>query len=143
MFWPNEIILHCTGSHQDWTLDDIRKCHLSRGFSDIGYHFIIFPDGTRKVGRPIYKMGAHCRGHNKNSIGIAWVGGLNGARDMTPQQKFRLSTTILLLASSLVYPIDTLSTHHFYNPHKSCPNYTLDELLLDKNYYRMFKTLNG
>ena len=143
MFWPNEIIIHCTASPQDWTLDDIRKCHLSRGFIDIGYHFIIFSDGSRMIGRPIYKMGAHCRGHNKNSIGIAWVGGLNGARDMTPQQKFRLGGTILQLGSSLVYPFDTLSTHHFYNSHKSCPNYTLDELFPEQIFHNIFKTFNG
>lgn len=142
MFYPNEIIIHCTGSHQSWTLDDLRTYHLNRGFSDIGYHFVIFPDGTRKVGRPIIKMGAHCKGHNKNSIGIAWVGGLNGKKDITPEQKFSLYRTIIQLHYSLVYPFDTLSTHHFYNKHKSCPNYSLSELFPD-NLLSLFKFVNG
>ena len=74
-----EIILHCTATKegQDYPVEQVRKWHLDRGFNDIGYHFLIRLDGTVEAGRPIETVGAHCKGHNANSIGIAYVGGLD------------------------------------------------------------------
>lgn len=38
----------------------IKQYHLEvSGFSDIGYHFVIAPDGTVYEGRPLDRMGAH------------------------------------------------------------------------------------
>jgi N-acetylmuramoyl-L-alanine amidase len=50
---------------------------LDRGWSDIGYHFLIYLDGSLHEGRPIERVGAHCKGHNEGSIGIAYVGGID------------------------------------------------------------------
>ena len=47
------------------------------GWSDIGYHYLIKLDGTVQEGRPINKIGAHVGGHNRDSIGIAYVGGMD------------------------------------------------------------------
>src|SRR5665648_425448 len=38
----------------------IRAWHKTKGWSDIGYHFVIGPDGRCEQGRPIYRPGAHC-----------------------------------------------------------------------------------
>lgn len=61
-----EIIVHCTATPagRDYTVDDIRKWHLQRGFSDIGYHYVIYRDGSVHEGRPVTMAGAHCTGHN-------------------------------------------------------------------------------
>ena len=48
----------------------IREWHLTKGWSDIGYHFVILPDGSCETGRPIYRPGAHCVASNRNFIGI-------------------------------------------------------------------------
>ena len=75
----NKIIVHCSASPEgkNFSVSEIRRWHLQRGFADIGYHFVIYLDGSVHVGRPLHKSGAHCKGQNKNSIGICYVGGLD------------------------------------------------------------------
>lgn len=73
----DEIIIHCSDSPEGRNdkAEDIRKWHKQRGFSDIGYHYVIDLDGTVEKGCPIEQAGAHCTGHNRNSIGICYIGG--------------------------------------------------------------------
>lgn len=73
----DEIIIHCSDSPEGRNdkAEDIRKWHKQRGFSDIGYHYVIDLDGTVEKGRSIEQAGAHCTGHNRNSIGICYIGG--------------------------------------------------------------------
>ena len=75
----NKVIVHCTATPEGrhTTVEDVRRWHLDRGWSDIGYHFLVYLDGTVHEGRSLDVQGAHCRGQNKNSIGIAYVGGLD------------------------------------------------------------------
>ena len=69
-----EIIIHCSATRegQQIPVDTIRDWHLAKGWNDIGYHFYIDLDGTINKGRDIDKIGAHCKGHNRNSIGICY-----------------------------------------------------------------------
>lgn len=73
----DEIILHCTATPEgeEFSNAQIKAAHLARGFSDIGYHFIIGLNGEVRRGRPTAIAGAHCTGHNTRSIGISYVGG--------------------------------------------------------------------
>ena len=73
------IILHCsaTKAGQRYTFRQCRQDHLKRGYKDIGYHYYITTDGQVHEGRPLWKEGAHCRGHNRHSIGICYEGGLD------------------------------------------------------------------
>lgn len=48
--------------------------HLSKGWSGIGYHYVILKDGSVEAGRPLTAVGAHAYGYNKDSIGICLVG---------------------------------------------------------------------
>lgn len=76
-----EIIIHCsaTPASMDIGVEEIRQWHVEeRGWSDIGYHYVIRRDGTLEKGRPLTRMGAHVRGRNKNTIGICLVGGHGG-----------------------------------------------------------------
>ena len=43
----NEIIVHCSATPEgkDFTVQQIRQWHLQRGFSDIGYHYVVYRDG--------------------------------------------------------------------------------------------------
>ena len=52
----NEIIVHCsaTAEGKDFTVADIKKWHLARGFSDIGYHYVIYRDGSINKGRSYF-----------------------------------------------------------------------------------------
>lgn len=59
--------------------EEIEKIHLDKGFSTIGYHYVIKRDGTLQRGRPVNRPGAHAleNEHNKYSIGVAFVAGYN------------------------------------------------------------------
>ena len=76
-----EIIVHCTATRAgvNVTVEDIRRWHRQQGWSDIGYHYVVYRDGSVHEGRDVNIAGAHCLGHNTYSIGVAYVGGV--ARD--------------------------------------------------------------
>ena len=78
----NKIIIHCTATAEskDYSVETIRGWHLKRGWRDIGYHFLIQRDGTVDEGRPIEQSGAHTKGHNWDSIGISYVGGVEAKK---------------------------------------------------------------
>ncbi|AFM42589.1 N-acetylmuramoyl-L-alanine amidase [Desulfosporosinus acidiphilus SJ4] len=48
----------------------IRGWHKTKGWSDIGYNFVIMPDGSCQDGRPLSQQGAHCKAGKRNSMGI-------------------------------------------------------------------------
>lgn len=123
----NEIIVHCTANRPGckMTLKDFRDLHVKvNGWSDIGYHYVIFEDGRVEPGRPISKAGAHCKrgGHNAHSIGIAYVGGLSTtgicADTRTPAQK----SAMLKLITNLIklYRCDVYG-HRDFDKGKECP----------------------
>lgn len=74
-----EIIIHCSATTEgkDFTVEDIDRWHRQRGFNGIGYHFVIYRDGSIHAGRSKRQIGAHCKGHNTISIGICYIGGLS------------------------------------------------------------------
>lgn len=69
-----------------------------RGWSDVGYHYIIKRNGDREVGRPLHRSGAHARGHNSNSVGVCLIGGVDSGNhpdsNFTRKQWATLSSTI-------------------------------------------------
>ena len=73
------IILHCSATRADrrYTFRQCRQDHKSRGYVDIAYHYYVTRDGQVHEGRPLWQQGAHCKDHNKHSIGICYEGGLN------------------------------------------------------------------
>ena len=119
-----EIILHCTATEptNDIHVADIRRCHKERGFSDIGYHYLINLNGDLEFGRPVEIVGAHCLGHNANSIGIAYAGGImNGKPEDTRTQRQKDAITSLVFRLIIAYPYITgLHGHNEYAA-KACP----------------------
>lgn len=73
----NKIIVHCTDTPEgrEVTVKDITQWHKEKGYNTIGYHYVVYLDGSVHTGRPVGKIGAHCKGHNAKSIGICYVGG--------------------------------------------------------------------
>lgn len=71
------LVIHCTATREgiDYNVDTVRTWHKYRGFKDIGYHFLIHLDGTIERGRPWDIPGAHAKGYNSESIGVAYCGG--------------------------------------------------------------------
>lgn len=86
------IIIHHSASPRDTTtIDDIRAWHKARGFVDVGYHFVIESHGKLRLGRPISEVGAHCRGHNRHSVGVCLVG-----NNLVPEDKWTGSQVMQL-----------------------------------------------
>lgn len=132
----NEIIIHCTATPEgrECTVTEIRRWHIQRGFSDIGYHYVIHLDGRVEEGRNVDIAGAHCTGHNANSIGVVYVGGC-GKDGKTPKdtrtdaQKAALAN--LLLDLRKLYPRATIHGHRDF-ANKACPSFDATK------EYRMF-----
>ena len=122
-----EIIIHCsaTREEQQVSVDTIRDWHLAKGWNDIGYHFYIDLDGTINKGRDIDKMGAHCKGHNRNSIGICYCGGVE-TDGKTPKdtrtQEQKDSLLNVLKTLKAMYPEAVIYSHSEF-ANKACPSF--------------------
>ena len=92
-----EVVVHATDTTRDMYVDYdvLYQWDVPRGFSDVGYHFIILRNGCLQVCRPISITGAHTlKGHNPHSIGIAFVGGLMGNRKQRSVKRSSKSYTM-------------------------------------------------
>ena len=120
----NDIIIHCTATPEGrWvTNEEITRWHKARGFRTIGYHYVVYLDGTVHVGRPENEIGAHCQGRNADSIGVCYVGGLDKSgkpKDTrTPLQKQALARLLKQLRAK--YPNAVICGHRDF-ANKACP----------------------
>lgn len=127
----NKIIIHCSATPEgkDYTVDDIRRWHKQQGWSDIGYHYVVYRNGDVVNGRDVDIQGAHCadNGGNINSIGICYIGGC--ARDgKTPKDTRtdaqKLALLNLLLDLKKLYPHAVILGHRDLDEHgKLCPSF--------------------
>lgn len=122
-----EIIVHCTATPagRDVTASDVDRYHRLRGFRCIGYHYLVRLDGTVEKGRPEQEIGAHCKDHNSQSIGVAYSGGVK-ADGVTPMdtrtQAQRLSLRRLLVELRGRYPDAKIRSHRDF-AQKACPSF--------------------
>lgn len=122
-----EIIVHCSATPEgkDFTVEQIKQSHLQRGFSDIGYHWVIYRDGTIHSGRPESIIGAHCTGHNTISIGVCYIGGCavdsKTPKDTRTEQQ-KISLLSLLRELKKKYPKATIYSHRNF-ANKACPSF--------------------
>lgn len=122
-----EIIVHCsaTAEGKDFTVADIRKWHLQRGFSDIGYHWVIYRDGSVHQGRSESVIGAHCTGHNSNSIGVCYIGGCekDGKTPKDTRTEAQKKALVKLLKElKEKYPKASIHGHRDFAS-KACPSF--------------------
>lgn len=126
----NRIIIHSTATPQgrEVSVDDVTRWHIARGFSTIGYHYLIGLDGTIDLGRSIHQIGAHAKGQNRRSIGVAYVGGCDS--DMNPKdtrtEAQDMALTNLLRGLLAIYPGCTIHGHNEFST-KACPSFNVQE----------------
>ena len=125
-----EIIIHCSATliGKNYTVEDIDKWHKAKGWKGIGYHYVIYLDGSVHKGRPEEEIGAHCKGHNSNSIGICYIGGLDefGEPEDTRTDKQKEALIVLLKALKAKYPDATIHGHREFAA-KACPCFDAKE----------------
>lgn len=119
----NYIVLHCSATKEGRkvTVSEIDTWHKERGFRKIGYHYVIYLDGTIHSGRDISEVGAHVSGHNADSIGICYVGGLddvgNPKDTRTPEQ--RAAMLYLLEQLREKFPTAKICGHRDFSPDRN------------------------
>lgn len=122
-----ELIVHCSATPEgkDYSVDTIRQWHLQRGFSDIGYHYVVYRDGSIHIGRDESVIGAHCTGHNTNSIGVCYIGGC-ASDGKTPKDtrtaEQKQSLVKLLKELKTKYPQASIHGHRDFSS-KACPSF--------------------
>ena len=123
----DKIIIHCaaTPEGRDIKMETIKSWHVKgNGWSDIGYHFVIELDGTIKDGRPLHRSGAHTKGHNANSIGVCYVGGID--KDKKPKDtrtEAQRQSMDNLIAGLLLDNVDASVHGHNEFSAKACPSF--------------------
>lgn len=121
-------VIHCadTPNGKEFHASDIDQWHKERGWTKIGYHYVICVDGTIETGREPNEVGAHAEGYNANSMGICLIG-----KDMfTPAQWDNLKAMILNLQA--MYPgIKVVGHYQVAHNGKTCPNFDVQKWLAD------------
>tara|TARA_R110000796_G_scaffold251614_1_gene383484 strand:- start:47 stop:472 length:426 start_codon:yes stop_codon:yes gene_type:complete len=128
------IAVHCAATPPDMDIgaDEIRQWHIDKDWLDIGYHYVIRRSGVIELGRDLDgdgevedEVGAHIYGHNKNSLGICMVGGvdINGKPDanFTMNQYAALERTLHLLTAA--HPEAEVDGHRSFDSGKACPSF--------------------
>ncbi|MBT9555031.1 MAG: N-acetylmuramoyl-L-alanine amidase [Myxococcales bacterium] len=100
-----------SGGSVEARIRSIQAYHMdTRGWCDVGYHFLVADDGRIFEGRPIAYIGAHVSNNNTGNIGISWVGCFQSGEcdalgTMTPSAAALTSTGTLIGALSDQYGI--------------------------------------
>jgi N-acetyl-anhydromuramyl-L-alanine amidase AmpD len=123
----NLIVIHCAATPPDADIgrEEIHQWHLARGWSGIGYHFVIRRNGDIEIGRDMERVGAHAQGHNSDSLGLCMVGGIdtygNPEDNFTDAQYEALLS--LVLALQIRHPQAKVLGHRdLPGVQKACPS---------------------
>lgn len=135
---PDKITVHCsvTPNLKPVSVHALRRQHTKpveeggRGFKDIGYHYLIQPDGTVDKGRPIEQTGAHVEGHNQGNVGICLI----GTDSFSEDQLDALRKLVRALCTRFSIPLHEIYCHHEFDTAKrqgkTCPNLPIKPLLV-------------
>ena len=123
------LVVHHTATPLTWSVEDLRRLHVDeRGWQDIGYHWVVRMNEDGKAvteeGRPQdgdehlepWEYGAHVRGSNSKSLGIAVVGNFS-EYPMAPLIQKELLATLTKLCLHL-----GLSPEFAIRGHNEMPN---------------------
>lgn len=124
------LIVHHTAGPKDSDVPTIRRHHLARGFSDIGYHTIIRGGGEIQAGRPQHQMGAHAKGANADTLGVSVCGNFENEHPNTTQ----IDSLILVLTAwcrnYVVWPGNIKGHREVGTTATACPGRNLFSQLL-------------
>jgi hypothetical protein len=107
------------------TLEAVRRFHVeTNGWSDIGYHVVIGPDDSIWLARPIEDIGAHCKGHNDSSIGVAFAADFD-SEDPSTNGLAAGQQVAAALCARFSISLERIFFHRDFSP-KSCPGTNMD-----------------
>lgn len=125
-----DAILHCAAVPSDWhkghtaqsAVDEVRRWHRRKGWADIGYHYVIVPDGSYALGRDLERDGAHCSGHNAGTLGILLVERQRIERIGKFEQYFTVEQKATVKRLLARHQIVNVTGHNVY-ANKLCPGF--------------------
>lgn len=121
------VIFHHTESADNWTVDDIHRCHqIERGWIGIAYNLIVYQDGSIHEGRPIDMADADAVGYNNNSISVCFVGNFDKRQMTTAQVELGINILKWIVGN---YPNIIPYRHKDVNP-TSCPGKFFDDKII-------------
>jgi len=141
----NTVVVHHSGNSGHKHPVAIEVLHMSqKNWDDVGYHFLIAPDGKVYEGRQLFYKGSHVKDANTGKIGVLVMGDFQHQwwdvdDDPTNQQ----ISGLIKLVSGLkkIFPdIDRLLGHRDVNPGSECPG---DVLYKKLDYVRAATKLNA
>jgi len=135
------IVVHCTATRPEWQSDqtteakvaEVKKWHTDKGWSDVGYHYLIDRNGVIVEGRPVERAGAHAKGYNATSIGVAIFGGHGGTANDEFEENFTdaqdRSLRRLIAQLRMEFPNITQIVGHNDLPNvtKACPTFRVNK----------------
>lgn len=103
-----------TGDNHTQLQTGMRNYHIkTNGWSDIGQHFTIFPDGVIMSGRSMEKIPAGIKGANTGAICIECLGNFDDGGDiMTEKQKDAIVTAVKVLLDKFGLKGENSVTYH-------------------------------
>tara|TARA_R100000388_G_C7205688_1_gene140887 strand:+ start:20 stop:472 length:453 start_codon:yes stop_codon:yes gene_type:complete len=127
----DKIIIHCSATVEgvNVSTSTIKRWHVQgRGWSDIGYHYVIGLDGAIDYGRPINRQGSHTKGENSDSIGICYIGGLSKSKRAKDTRTEAQKKSLMKILKTLTHIYPEASIHsHFEFANKACPCFNAGE----------------
>jgi N-acetylmuramoyl-L-alanine amidase len=120
------LIVHsaATKPGMDIGVTQIRDWHKQRGWTDIGYAFVIRRSGAIEKGRDMEVVGAHTLNHNGVSVGICMAGGIDDTgkpdANFTDAQYTSLESLLTVLAKA--YPGSRVRGHRNFAA-TACPSF--------------------
>lgn len=123
------VVIHHSATPRATTFESIRRAHLAKGWTDIGYHVVILGNGDLRVGRKLLDAGAHAPPRNFETIGLCIVGdNTTPGEEWTPDQ---IETAKQYLnAVALVFPgIEVTGHRDVRTGHTACPGLDRERLL--------------
>ena len=114
------VVIHHAAMPITTSRDDIQDLHLSNGWAGVGYHKLVFADGSVADGRPDQTVGAHAFGANRRSLGIVLVGDFNRERPDPVQLESAARLTVELLKKYRL-PVEIVMPHRAVNTDTDCP----------------------
>lgn len=124
---PNKVVLHCSATKNFKTVPakTIDEWHKARGWSGIGYHVVIQPDGQIESGRPLNQQGAHTSGQNKDSLGVCMIGTDKWTKEAFASLRYTLDGFRMTYN---IQPWDVFGHYEFTNK-KTCPNMRMGNVI--------------
>ena len=124
------IVIHSTMTppSRTTTLKTVDEWHRKEGWLEVGYHFFIQTDGTLEFGRHPETVGAHCKGHNHDSMSICMVGGKDASGNAVDNFSKEQKETLKSIVSSLTkaYPGATVVGHNELEE-TDCPSFNVKD----------------